>query len=82
MSDDDDDRRALLSAFGELDIDAREADNVLTDDEEALVSDLAKLDDDTIQDLMDNRELLADDSDVLSRSVKAQVAEDLLIRLV
>ena len=78
--DDDDDRRALLSTFEELALEAREASNDLTEEEESLVNDLAKLDDDTIQDLMENRELLADDNEMSARSAKVKVAGDLLIR--
>ena len=78
--DDDDDRRALLSTFEELALDAREASNTLTEEEESLVNDLANLDDDTLQDLMENRELLADDNGMSARSAKVKVAGDLLIR--
>ena len=79
-ADDDDDRRALLSAFDQLALDAREANSGLTEDEQALINDLATLDDDTLQDLMNNRELLADDSGMSARSAKAKMASDLLIR--
>ena len=81
-TDDDYDRRALLSTFEELALEARETKNALTEEEESLVNNLANLDDSTLKDLMDNIELLADDSEMSARSAKAKVASNLLIRLV
>lgn len=84
--EDDDGLNAMLAAYRAIDLNALDegSDDSLTEDEdvEFLLRDLAELEESTVQDLVENKDMLDEDDDITGRSLQDKIAKDLLYRLV
>ena len=76
----------MLAAYRAIDLNALDegSDDGLTEDEDVdfLLRDLAELEESTVQDLVENKDMLDEDDDITGRSLQDKIAKDLLYRLV